>query len=186
MNNQPYSPGPHPQKYAQYPDPGYGPSNASDDTIRSSNMGGAYVQSQHENYVDPAGNRIDRREEVFEDKNQSRANLRYWLSTVIYFILGVIEVIMLLRLIFRFLGANESNGFITFLYSLSHVFVGAFNGIFNDQSIGTNGVFEVSTIIAMLVCALIGWGLVSLARVIFAPNVTGRQSSITTRRNRLS
>ncbi|MGH2479901.1 MAG: hypothetical protein ACRDHW_09625, partial [Ktedonobacteraceae bacterium] len=104
---------------------------------------------------------------------------------VIYFVLAVLEIILLLRLFFRLFGANQDNGFITFLYSLSHVFVAAFNGIFHDQTIGSNGVFEVSTIIAMIVYALLAWGIVSLGRVIFAPVVTGRQSMTTSRRDRL-
>ncbi|HLG63617.1 MAG TPA: hypothetical protein VKY19_16875 [Ktedonosporobacter sp.] len=141
-------------------------------------------QSQRENYVDPAGNRVEQRVDVFEDKNQSRANTRYWITRVTYFVLGVLEVILGLRLLFRLLGANEGNDFITFLYNLSHIFVVAFNGIFNDQALGRS-VFEVSTLIAMLVYALIAWGIVSLGRVLFAPVLTDRQSVTTTRRDRV-
>lgn len=153
-------------------------------TVRSSNAGGAYSQSQHERYVDPMGNQVENRVEVFEDKNQSRANTRYWIRTVTYFVLSVLEIILLLRLFFRLLGANQDNAFITFLYNLSHIFVAAFNGIFNDQTLGRSGVFEVSTIIAMIVYALIAWGIVSLGRVLFAPIMTGHQSVTTTRRGR--
>ena len=187
MSNQPYPPDPRSQGYQQQPNQppyeqqGYGPVN---DSVRSSNMGGAYSQSQQESYVDSQGNRIENREEVYEDRNLSRANARYWITTVTYFVLGVLEVILALRLLFRLLGANQDNGFITFLYNLSHIFVGAFNGIFNDQTIGSRGVFEVSTLIAMLVYALIAWGIVSLGRVAFAPIISGRQSTTTTRRGR--
>jgi hypothetical protein len=180
MSNQPFGPDPRNQPYPQRPIP----ESQARDAIRASDAGSAHAQSQYESYVDPAGNRVESREEVFEDKNLSRANARYWITTVTYFILAVIEVILLLRLIFRMLGANQDNGFITFLYGLSHVFVAAFNGIFNDQTIGSRGVFELSTLVAMLVYALIAWGVVSLGRVLFAPVLTGRQSSITTRRSR--
>ncbi len=188
MSNQFYSPDdPRRQNYQQAPNQppaggqGYGPSR---DAVRSSNVGGAYERSQYENYVDPAGNQVEQHEQVFEDTNQSRANRRYWITTVTYFILGVLEVILLLRLLFRLLGANQDNSFIMFLYNLSHVFVGPFNGIFNDQTLGRAGVFETSTLIAMLVYALIAWGIVSLGRVVFAPNQTGHQTYISTRRRR--
>ncbi len=187
MSNQPYPYDPQRQNYppGQPPYTEQQPAPVQGDTVRSSDMGGGVsAQSHHESYVDPAGARVESREEVFEDKNQSRANTRYWITTVTYFILGVLEVILFLRLLFRLLGANTDNGFITFLYSLSHIFVGPFNGIFNDQTLGSTGVFEVSTIIAMLVYALIGWGIVSLGRVVFASQVSGRQSVMTTRRNR--
>ena len=186
MSNQEYPPDPRAQGYQQpnqpyQQPPPYGPTNNS---VRSSEVGGAYSQSQQQSYVDSAGNRVENREEVYEDRNQSRANTRYWITTITYFVLGVLEVILVLRLLFRLLGANQDNGFISFLYGLSHIFVGAFNGIFNDQTIGSRGVFEVSTLIAMLVYALIAWGIVSLGRVAFAPVVSGRQSITTTRRGR--
>jgi len=185
MSNQEYPPDPRFQDYQQpnqpYQQQPHGPTNNS---VRSSEVGGAYSQSQQQSYVDSAGNRIENREEVYEDRNQSRANTRYWITTVTYFILGVLEVILGLRLLFRLLGANQDNGFISFLYGLSHIFVGAFNGIFNDQTIGSRGVFEVSTVIAMLVYALIAWGIVSLGKVAFAPVISGRQSITTTRRGR--
>jgi len=184
MSNEQYPPDPRYRvndEPTQANPPQYGPMNNS---ARSANSGGAYSQSQQQSYVDPAGNRIENREEVYEDRNVSRANARYWVTTVTYFILGVLEVILALRLLFRLLGANQDNGFISFLYGLSHVFVGAFNGIFNDQAIGTTHVFETSTVIAMLVYALIAWGIVSLGKVVFAPVTSGRHSVTTTRRGR--
>ena len=175
------SPDPRMQSYQGYQQPG----GMNDETVQSVNAGGAYSQSQHEGYVDPMGNRVDSRVEVFEDRNQSRANTRYWIRTITYFVLGVLEVILFLRLLFRLLGANEGNGFITFLYNLSHVFVAPFNGIFNDQALG-HSVFELSTLIAMLVYALIAWGIVSLGNLIFAPVVSSHQNVTTTRRDRMS
>ncbi|MBV9230524.1 MAG: hypothetical protein JOZ18_14540 [Chloroflexi bacterium] len=177
------APDPRMQDYRQpvNPNPPYEVANNS---VRSSDVGDAYAQSQQESYVDSMGNRVENRVEVFEDKNQSRANARYWIRTVTYYVLGVLEIILVLRLFFRLLGANQDNGFIMFLYGLSHVFVAAFNGIFNDQTLGRGGVFEVSTVIAMIVYALLAWGIVSLGRVIFAPILPGRQSITTTRRNR--
>jgi hypothetical protein len=182
MSYQPYSDDPRRQGYGQTTDQVQGNGTAHE-TARSSDIGGTRVESQHESYVDPVGNRVDSREEVLEDTNQSRANTRYWIASVTYFVFGVLEAILLLRFFFRLLGANKANDFIAFLYSLSHVFVSPFNGIFNDQALG-NSVFEVSTLVAMMVYALLAWGIVALGRVVFAPNLTGRQSVTTTRRSR--
>lgn len=182
MSNQPYSPDPRVPGYQQQPNQVPYEGQASNDVVRSSGSGG-YVESQRENYVDPMGNQVENRMEVFEDQNQRRANTRFWITRITYFVLAVLEVILLLRFIFRLLGANQDNGFITFLYSLSLVFVGAFNGIFNDQKLG-HSVFEVSTIVAMIVYALIAWGIVSLGRLLFAPQLSGRQSVTRTRRGR--
>ncbi len=180
--NQPYPRDPRLQDYQQPPNqvPGNGYSSA-DDTVQTSNVGSAYAQRQHESYVDSRGNQVENRSEVYEDENLRRANIRAWITRVVYFVLGVVEVILLLRLIFRLLGANESSDFVMFLYNLSHIFVGPFNGIFNDQALGRS-VFEISTLVAMIVYALIAWGIVSLGNVIFAPQYPGRQSRTTTRR----
>jgi cation transport ATPase len=163
--------------------PSYRQSTANDETIQTYNAGeAAHAQSQRANYVDPTGNQVEQQQETVEDKNLDRANTRYWIRTITYFVLGVLEVILFLRFLFRLLGANQSNDFIMFLYSLSLVFVGAFNGIFNDQALG-HSVFELSTIVAMLIYALIAWGIVSLGEIVFAPRMSGQQNVVTTRRN---
>ncbi len=179
MNNQPYPPD-QPTQADRVPYDGqrYGAVN------RSANVGGVYTESERERYVDPAGTEVENREEVIENTVQSRANTRYWIATVTYFILGVLEVILGLRFLFRLLGANQSSGFIVLLYSLSHVFVAPFNGIFGNPALGSNSVFDVSALVAMLVYALIAWGIVALGRVVFAPTVPGRQRVTTTRRGR--
>ena len=183
-SNQPYPRDPRMQDYQQPPNQapagGYGNPN---DTVRSSNYGSAYGQSQQESYIDSTGNQVENRSEVYEDENLRRANIRYWISRTVYFVLGVLEVILLLRLIFRLLGANQSSAFVMFLYNLSHIFVGPFNGIFNDQALG-NSVFEISTLVAMVVYALIAWGVVSLGNLIFAPKYSGQQRVSTTYRRR--
>jgi len=185
MSYQPYPPEPDAQRYRQpindapteaQPSPVYGNS-------RAASSGGSNAQSQYQSYVDPAGNRIEHREETYVDENLRRANIRGRITSITYFILGVLEVLLALRLLLRLLGANEVSGFVSFIYSLTHIFVGPFNGIFNDQALGRS-VFETSTLIAMIVYALLAWGIVSLGRVIFAPVNPASQNVITTRRNR--
>jgi hypothetical protein len=185
MSNQPYQPDPRVPDYPGASDqtipdvPAYNANN----TARSYNNNGVAAQSERQSYVGPGGQRIERRAEVVEDTNVQRANIRYWIARVIYFILVVLEVIMALRFIFKLLGANESNGFVSFLYNLSYVFVAPFEGIFTDPHIG-RVVFEITTLIAMLIYALVAWGLVWLGRLIFAPNYSGRQRTTTTRQDR--
>ena len=174
MSNQPYSPDP--RGYQQPPirvPSEQGPYGAADDTIESSNTPRAYAQSRHEGYVNPVVNRVENPVDVFEDENLRRANIRYWITRTTYFVLGVLEIILLLRFLFRLLGANQGSGFVMFLYNLSHVFVVPFYGIFNDPTFG-NSVLEITTLIAMLIYALLAWGIVSLGRLIFAPKFAAR------------
>lgn len=156
-------------------------SAGEDATVRSVATGGSYRESQHATYVDPAGNQVESRVEEYQDKNLSRANTRSWVVSIISFLLGVLEVLLALRFVFRLLGASQDNSFTQFLYNLSLVFVSPFNGIFHDQALGTHSVFELSTLLAMLVFALLAWGLVALSRLVFAPNDSGRRRFTTTR-----
>jgi hypothetical protein len=155
------------------------PPNPDDPTIQDPRV-------MHE--ARPQANAADRQQvesstEYVEDRNLMRANLRYWITRVVYFVLGVLEIIMGLRFIFRLLGANQGSAFALLLCDLSHIFVSPFNGIFNDQAIGNASVFEISTLIAMLIYALIAWGLVELSRLILAPLPTNEQHVIRSRRS---
>jgi hypothetical protein len=175
----------HPYPPSNYPPMGsQPPSQPADQVVRSSDYGGAHAESRYSSYIDEQGTIIERRQQFYHDPNQQRANIRYGATALIYFLLGVLEVILALRWLFRLLGANTDNNFISFLYSLSHFFVAPFNGIFNDQALGRQGVFvfEFSTLIGILVYALIGWGLVTLINLIFRPVSGSTDSSITTRR----
>jgi hypothetical protein len=151
-------------------------------TMRSDTTDGSYEEGRRTHYVDQAGNQVENRVEVYQDKNLRRANRRSWVVNILSFLSGVLEMILALRFVFRLLGASQGNSFTLFLYNLSHVFVTPFNGIFHDQALGTRSVFELSTLIAMLVYALLAWGLVALSRLIFAPNASGRQRFTATRR----
>lgn len=84
---------------------------------------------------------------------------------VVYYILGILEVLLAFRLIFKLLGANPNSGFVSLIYSISQVFLVPFTAIFRSaetQGIETKAVLEPSTIIAMIAYALIAWGIVKL------------------------
>lgn len=170
---------PYPQNQPPYEERVYQP---VDNVVREADHGGARAESRYSSYRDADGNIIERRQQVYHDSNLERANIRYWATTVMYFLLGVVEVILGLRWLFRLLGANTDNSFIILLYGVSHPFVAPFNGIFNDQALGRQSVFEFSTLIAMLVYALIAWGLISLINLLMRPTPGSTDSTISTRR----
>lgn len=154
----------------------------AEQVISSSDRGGAHAESQYAAYTDASGTSVERRQETVEDTYLRQANRRVWVTRTITSCFSVLEVVLGLRLLFRLLGANTENGFITLLYGLTHVFVSPFNGIFNDQTLGNHSVLEVSTLIAIALYALIGWGLVTLAGTMLRPSVASLERTITTRR----
>ncbi len=86
----------------------------------------------------------------------------------IYYVLGVIEVLLAFRLVLKLLGASTSSVFVSFIYALSGVFTLPFTGVFRALSAGfdtTTIVFEPDTVIAMIVYAVLARGIISFIRL---------------------
>jgi len=86
----------------------------------------------------------------------------------VYYILGLIETLLAFRLVFRLLGANPGSIFVSLIYTVSGVFLAPFSGIFRaatTSGIETTSVLEPPTIIAMIVYALIAYGVVKLIEI---------------------
>lgn len=80
---------------------------------------------------------------------------------VVYYIGGFIISLLSLRFILQLLGANQSNEFVNFIYGLSGLFVAPFYGIFGEPTLGQSQ-FATSTLVAIIVWALITWGIARL------------------------
>jgi hypothetical protein len=139
------------------------PYPAQQENVRA---GEPYVQNPPAGHVNPVPSQ--------EDRNVRRANERYWATAIISFVLCVLEIILALRFVFRLLAANQGSAFVAALYSFSYIFAAPFSDIFTDPALGRGSVFEISTLVAMLIYALVAWGLIALARIVFAPTLTSR------------
>ena len=103
--------------------------------------------------------------------NKSRDNNLKFRKTV-YYILGILEALFCLRLIFKILGANPVNTFISIIYSITGIFLAPFSSIFRTavtKGIETKSVLEPATLIAMIVYALIAYGIVKLVKIYESP-----------------
>jgi hypothetical protein len=59
--------------------------------------------------------------------------------------------------IFQLIGVNAANGFASFIYGLSAPFVALFASLLQNPTLGGAGVLEVTTLIAMVVYAILAW-----------------------------
>lgn len=84
---------------------------------------------------------------------------------MIYYVLWIIEITLFLRFALKLLAANPANEIVAFIYSISLVLIGPFNGMFGTSAVG-NMVLEPSVLIAMVCYAIIGYVLVSLVGAI--------------------
>ena len=73
-----------------------------------------------------------------------------------------IITLLALRLILQLLGANQGNPFVDLIYGLSGIFAAPFFGMFSYTPSYGVSYFEVSTLVAILIYALIGWGIAKL------------------------
>lgn len=161
------------------------PAPVVDNQRSYSRVGGARVESSRQAYYDANGNLMEREEQVFDDPYTRRYNGLDRTAQVISFLLGVLEILLAVRFIFRLLGADSGNGFTNFIFNATTPFVRPFNGIFNDQTLSQVGVFEISTLLAMAIYALVAYGIVKLMYVLFAPNRSTSEIYSTTRRRRI-
>jgi hypothetical protein len=76
---------------------------------------------------------------------------------VTYFLFGALELLLALRVVLHLVSANATNGFVYFIDVVSTPFVILFASIVQNPVLGTTAVLEVTTIIAMLVWAIVAW-----------------------------
>lgn len=88
---------------------------------------------------------------------------------LIYFLFGVLEILLIFRLILRLAGANSFSTFVNLIYGLTGVFIVPFQGIFQQattRGVVTTAVFEPATIVAIVVYAVLAVGIVKLIRIL--------------------
>lgn len=81
---------------------------------------------------------------------------------VVWLIAGILLVLLGLRFVFALLGANPNNAIADFVYTVTHPFVAPFFGLFNYSFTAGVARFEAYTLVAMVIYALIAWGIARL------------------------
>lgn len=84
---------------------------------------------------------------------------------IIWWVVGLIDTLIAIRFLLKMFGANTTAAFVQFMYDLTAPLVAPFHGIFNTTAQGRS-VFEPESIVAIIIYTLVGWGIVSLVRLI--------------------
>jgi uncharacterized membrane protein len=87
-------------------------------------------------------------------------------NQIIWYILGLIEVLLVFRTVLKILGANPFVGFTSLIYSITAPLIAPFSGILGVSTTG-NSTIEWSTIIAGIVYLCVASGLVYLLDLIY-------------------
>lgn len=92
----------------------------------------------------------------------------FFVGRLINAIIGVIELILLIRLVLELFGANPGSPFVAWAYSVSGAFIGPFIGAFPGIYLTPSSMLDIVAILAMVAYALLGWLIIELIAFIFS------------------
>ncbi len=124
------------------------------------------VTTSQDEGVDATGAQVQQRTRQVDTKVATDSTTTA--GNVVWYIVGLISVLLAFRFVLKLLGANPQSGFVDFIYAITYVLTAPFDNIFGVTKATTgevNSVFEPSILVAAAVYALIGWGIVKLLNV---------------------
>lgn len=80
---------------------------------------------------------------------------------MVWYILGIVEVLLAFRFLLKLFGANPAAGFTSFVYGITQPFAAPFLNVFRVARV-QGSVFEWTTLLAMVVYWLIAWAIIKL------------------------
>lgn len=126
-------------------------------------------------------NNLERKQDLLQDEETfrlrqeenrlgvaRRSDTYIWIVNSIYWLGGLLEILLGLRFVLRLFGANPQNEFARLINNLSNPFVAPFSTLFiSPTSEGGANIFDVNIVIAIIAYALLSYLVVSLVRFIF-------------------
>jgi len=95
-------------------------------------------------------------------ESTKKVSTRVVLQRIVYYVTGVIVAFLLFRIALLLLAANQGSAFVDFIYAVSGYFAWPFYGIFSYQPVYGQSVFEMSSVVAILVYALVAVAIAKL------------------------
>lgn len=123
--------------------------------------------------------RAERVEATVVDPYGSRRDRAFKIQQAISLVAGLIEILLAFRFALRLLAANPQNAFVSMVYAVTGPFVAPFVGIFGTP-VYYGSVLEPHSLVAILVYALLAWGLVRLGWILFGETRTAVTTSTQT------
>ena len=111
-------------------------------------------------------NRISEVQTTQREPERERRIFSFKATQVVWLLFGILEALLALRFGLKLIGANPASPFAVGLYGFTNLFLFPFAGLTGTPAAG-GMVLEFTTIIAMVVYALIGWAIERIIWVIF-------------------
>src|SRR4030042_4262641 len=82
-------------------------------------------------------------------------------TQVVWYLLGLIEILLAFRFVLKLLGANPAAGFSSFIYGVTYIFAAPFLSVFRITKVA-GSIFEWTTLLAMFVYWVLAFGIIKL------------------------
>ena len=111
-------------------------------------------------------NRISEVQTTQKEPERERRIFTFKATQLVWLLFGILEALIALRIGLKLIGANPASPIAVFIYGFTSLFLFPFTGLTGTPAAG-GMVLEFSTVIAMVVYALIGWALERIIWLIF-------------------
>lgn len=82
-------------------------------------------------------------------------------TQVVWYLLGLLEVLLAFRFVLKLLGANPAAGFSSFIYGATYIFTAPFLSVFGISKVA-GSIFEWTTLLAIFVYGIVAFGIIKL------------------------
>lgn len=112
--------------------------------------------------------------EAVVDPAAERAASVDWFGRVIWFVVGLADILLAIRFVLLMAGANRGTGFAELIYGITNPLVAPFAGLFGRAitypGAAATGVIEWESLVAILVWSLVGFAVVKIADLLLGTN----------------
>jgi len=113
-----------------------------------------------------SNNRISEVQTTQKEPERERRIFTFKATQLVWLLFGILEALIALRIGLKLIGANPASPIAVFIYGFTSLFLFPFTGLTGTPAAG-GMVLEISSVIAMVVYALIGWALERIIWLIF-------------------
>ncbi len=114
-----------------------------------------------------SNNRISEVQTTQKEPERERRIFTFKATQLVWLLFGILEALIALRIGLKLIGANPASPIAVFIYGFTSLFLFPFTGLTGTPTAGGIMVLEISSVIAMVVYALIAWALERIIWVIF-------------------
>jgi len=100
-------------------------------------------------------------------------------TQIVWYLFGILEILLAFRFVLKLLGANPAAGFTNFIYGATYIFTAPFLSVVRMTKIA-GSIFEWTTLLAMFVYWVIAIGIIKMflmGKTVSTPEASAKMDS---------